>query len=104
MKGEMSVASTRRPSSARTVTASGTATTSSLPSPGTCRAHALELRVIQSGRYRPGLGLLWLPVTSQAPASYKCGMCLEWIEKQPYIKCEELAEHHTRLLNGAQHS
>jgi hypothetical protein len=36
MNGEMSVASTRRPSSARTVTASGTATTSSLPSSGTC--------------------------------------------------------------------
>ena len=36
MNGEMSVASTRRPSSARTVTALGTATTRSLPSPGTC--------------------------------------------------------------------
>ena len=44
MKGEMSVASTRRPSSARTVTASGTAATSSLPSPGTY-AHLYSLQV-----------------------------------------------------------
>ena len=39
----MSVASTRRPSSARTVTASGTATTSSRPSPGTCPSYTLPL-------------------------------------------------------------
>ena len=36
MKGEMSVASTLLPSSARTFTASDTATTNSRPSPGTC--------------------------------------------------------------------
>jgi hypothetical protein len=43
MNGEMSVASTRRPSSARTVTALGSATTSSLPSPGTCASSTFKI-------------------------------------------------------------
>ena len=40
MKGEMSTPSTRRPSSALILQASGLTTTSSLPSPGTCRSTA----------------------------------------------------------------